>query len=122
MNSPDTGDAGASGSVPRRQSPGPIDVRSLIEFPFQLGFAVTGVTLTAAESAVNIARITADSVQHELNHALGISGDELSGARARWRYSVNWPISSVPIVLSAGSSPRADHSNAFSIPVASSTA
>ncbi|OZC31273.1 hypothetical protein [Gordonia polyisoprenivorans] len=82
MNSPDTGDAGASGSVPRRQSPGPIDVRSLIEFPFQLGFAVTGVTLTAAESAVNIARITADSVQHELNHALGISGGELSGARA----------------------------------------
>ena len=41
--------------------------RALVEVPFRLGFAITGVVLTAAESAVTIARITANSVQHELN-------------------------------------------------------
>lgn len=60
----------------------PLNARALVEFPFQIGFAVTGVTLTAAESAINIARLTAGSVQSELNHALGMSGDELGSTRA----------------------------------------
>jgi len=56
--------------------------RSLIELPFRLGFAITGVALTATESAVNIASITADSVQNEINHTLGVEGsDELGAAR-----------------------------------------
>ncbi|MDL9943995.1 hypothetical protein QSJ19_00055 [Gordonia sp. ABSL11-1] len=58
-----------------------VDARSVVELPFRLGFAVTGVVLTAAESAVTIARLTATSVQSEVNHALGLSGDELSSAR-----------------------------------------
>ncbi|WAC56155.1 hypothetical protein [Gordonia sp. SL306] len=58
-----------------------VDTRSVVELPFRLGFAVTGVVLTAAESAVAIARITASSVQHEVNVALGLSGDELGSAR-----------------------------------------
>lgn len=53
----------------------------VIELPFRLGFAVTGVVLTAAESAVTIARLTANSVQHEVNTALGMSGDELGSSR-----------------------------------------
>ena len=58
------------------------DLRKIVELPFHLGFAVTGVTLTAAESAVNIARITANSVQQEVNHALGLSSDDIGSARA----------------------------------------
>ncbi|MGV9671244.1 hypothetical protein ACWDPV_11700 [Gordonia sp. NPDC003504] len=77
MGSPTGKDAGR-----RDTGSAQIDVRALVEFPFQIGFAVTGVTLTAAESAINIARITAASVQSEVNHALGISGDELGSTRA----------------------------------------
>ena len=58
------------------------DIRSAIDLPFRLGFAITGVALTAAESAVAIARVTATSVQHEIGQAIGISGAELGGARA----------------------------------------
>lgn len=82
MGSPDADDRKSVDSTDGKSTGSPIDVRSLIEFPFQLGFAVTGVTLTAAESAVGIARITAESVQQELHHALGISGDELGSTRA----------------------------------------
>lgn len=56
--------------------------RTVVELPFRLGFAVTGVVLTAAESAVTIARLTANSVQYEVNNALGLSGDEVGAARA----------------------------------------
>ncbi|MGW0039351.1 hypothetical protein [Gordonia sp. NPDC003376] len=66
-------------STPNR---GGLDVRKLVELPFQLGFAVTGVTLTAAESALNIARLTTSNVQYEVNHALGMSDDELANVRA----------------------------------------
>ena len=59
--------------------------RALVEVPFRLGFAITGVVLTAAESAVTIARITANSVQHELNQAIGLEGDELGSARTPLR-------------------------------------
>ncbi|MCR5976931.1 hypothetical protein GDN83_04085 [Gordonia jinghuaiqii] len=55
--------------------------RALVEMPFRLGFAVTGVVLSAAESAVTIARITASSVQHELAQAVGVDVDELGSAR-----------------------------------------
>lgn len=54
---------------------------SVVELPFRLGFAITGVVLTAAEAAVTVARLTANSVQHEVNTALGLSGDELGSAR-----------------------------------------
>ncbi|MGW6032583.1 hypothetical protein ACWFOS_02920 [Gordonia terrae] len=66
--------------VERRQAaldPG----RALVEMPFRVGFAVTGVVLSAAESAVTIARITAGSVQHELALAVGVDADELGSAR-----------------------------------------
>ena len=56
--------------------------RAIVELPFRMGFAITGVVLTASESAVNIARVTADSVQHEINHSLGFEdNDELGAAR-----------------------------------------
>ena len=51
--------------------------RALVEMPFRLGFAVTGVVLSAAESAVAIARITAGSVQNEIALAVGVDADEL---------------------------------------------
>lgn len=66
--------------VERRQAaldPG----RALVEMPFRVGFAVTGVVLSAAESAVTIARVTASSVQHELALAVGVDADELGSAR-----------------------------------------
>ena len=57
--------------------------RSLIELSRSvLEVTITGVALTATESAVNIACITADSVQNEINHTLGVEGsDELGAAR-----------------------------------------
>ncbi|MBD0023033.1 hypothetical protein GII33_15650 [Gordonia pseudamarae] len=56
--------------------------RALVGLPFRMGFAITGVVLTASESAVNIARVTADSVQNEINQSLGIDdSDELGVAR-----------------------------------------
>ncbi|WP_238420115.1 hypothetical protein [Gordonia sp. 'Campus'] len=55
--------------------------RSLVEMPFRLGFAVTGVVLSAAESAVTIARITAGSVQNEIAVAVGVDADELGSIR-----------------------------------------
>ena len=60
----------------------PVDIRSAVDLPFRLGFAIAGVALTAAESAVTIARVTATSVQHEIGQAIGVSGAELGGARA----------------------------------------
>ncbi|WP_396275636.1 hypothetical protein [Gordonia sp. AC31] len=55
--------------------------RALVEMPFRLGFAVTGVVLSAAESAVAIARITAGSVQNEIALAVGVDADELGSLR-----------------------------------------
>ena len=60
----------------------PVDLRSAVDLPFRLGFAIAGVALTAAESAVTIARVTATSVQHEIGQAIGVSSAELGGARA----------------------------------------
>ncbi|MGC4933008.1 hypothetical protein ACLQ3C_04930 [Gordonia sp. DT30] len=80
MNSSDADHKNSSSAD--RGATGPIGLRSLVEFPFQLGFAVTGVSLTAAESAINIARITAGSVQHEVTNALGIPGGDFGGTGA----------------------------------------
>ncbi|GAC66457.1 hypothetical protein [Gordonia soli] len=55
-------------------------VRGVAEVPVRIGFAITGVVLTAAESAVTIARLTATSVQQEVGSVLGVPGSEL-GAR-----------------------------------------
>lgn len=58
-----------------------VDARTIVGLPFRVGFAVTGVALTALESAVSIARVTADGVQHEVNDLLGVEEDNLSAAR-----------------------------------------
>ncbi|MEO9327284.1 hypothetical protein [Gordonia aurantiaca] len=69
-------------SVPERgASRGTDPARALIEAPFRLGFAVTGVVMAAAESAVTIARITAGSVQHEIAQAVGLEDDSVNAAR-----------------------------------------
>ncbi|MFT4125732.1 MAG: hypothetical protein QM662_05825 [Gordonia sp. (in: high G+C Gram-positive bacteria)] len=65
-----------------RTSRSRLSPRSVVELPFRLGFAATGVAIAGVESAVSIARLTAGSVQHEVNTALGISGDEVGSARA----------------------------------------
>lgn len=57
-----------------------VDPSALLGLPVRLGFAVTGVVLTAAESAVTIARVTADSVQQEVAAVIG-GDDELARAR-----------------------------------------
>lgn len=59
-----------------------LNARKVVNLPFHLGFAITGVVLTAAEAAVGIARVTANSVQYEVNQALGMTGDDLGSARA----------------------------------------
>lgn len=78
-----TADMGA-GNRPARargNSVEKMDARTAIGVPVRIGFAIAGVTFTAVESAVSVARITASSVQHEVNTVLGIESDDVNSAR-----------------------------------------
>ena len=59
-----------------------LTAQTVIGLPIRLGFAITGVALSAVESAVAVARVSAEGVQNEINHALGINSDLLADTRS----------------------------------------
>ena len=59
------------------------DPRALVTMPIRLGFAATGIAFGTVESAVNIARVAANSIESEVNNALGLTGGgEIANVRA----------------------------------------
>lgn len=59
------------------------DVAAAVKIPLRLGFAAAGIALSTVESMVNVARLTAESVESEVNTMVGIGGgSEIASVRA----------------------------------------